>query len=567
MRFQAATECTMPDLLTAGREASARHAWTDAYEHLSAADRESPLASEDLERLAMAAHLIGRSIESKELLARAHGAFLDEGRIEDAARCGFWLGFLLYSMGEQARGSGWLARTQRVLDDDGLDCVVRGFLLLPPALGALGGGDAEKARELFRRADEIGERYGDTDLQTMARLGQGQANVKQGKTSEGMRLLDETMVAVTAGEVSPIVVGIVYCAVISACHDVFDLSRAHEWTAAFGRWCASEPDLVPFRGECLTRRAEIMQWRGRWSDALDEARRAGELLAQEPGQPAAGAAFYRQAELHRLRGEYEEAEEAFREAGRWGRSPHPGMALLRLAQGRIDAAASAIRRALGEARSQRLRAVLLAAAVEIYLACEDAGAARAAAADLADLAAAVDAPFPNALSAFAEGCILLDEGRPDDALTSLNRALSLWQQLDAPYDAARTRVQIARACRALGDSDACEIEIDEARRTFERLNAAPDLARLDERASDAPASDARASDESASRNEAAPGGLTPREVEVLELVATGKTNRAIAEELFISEKTVARHVSNIFNKLEISSRAAATAYAYEHGIV
>lgn len=547
----------MPDSLTAGREASARHAWTVAYEQLSAADRESKLASEDLEQLAMAAHLIGRSVESEELMARAHGAFLDEGRVEDAARCGFWLGFMLMVVGEQARGSGWLARTQRVLDDAGSDCVVRGFLLLPPALGALGGGDAEKAGELFRRAGEIGDRYDDTDLQTLARLGQGQSIVKQGRTSEGMTLLDETMVAVTAGEVSPNVVGIVYCSVISACHEVFDLSRAQEWTAAFGRWCASEPDLVPFRGECLTRRAEIMQVRGRWSDALDEARRAGELLAKEPGQPAAGAAFYRQAELHRLRGEYDEAEEAFRESGRWGRSPHPGLALLRLAQGRTDAAASAIRRALGETRSGRLRAALLAAAVEIYLASADSEAAHAASEDLASIAAEVDAPLPNALSAFSEGCILLNEGRSDDALTSLNQALSLWQQLDAPYEVARTRVQIARACNTLGDSDACEIEIDEARRTFERLKAAPDLARLDERASDA----------SEARDASAPGGLTPREVEVLELVATGKTNRAIAEDLFISEKTVARHVSNIFTKLEISSRAAATAYAYEHGLV
>ncbi len=555
----------MADLVMEGRKAFDRHEWTDAYERLSAADRQSDLDSADLDKLAKAAHLTGRSVESEELLSRAHCAYLEEGRAEEAAMCAFWLGLQLFFLGEHARGSGWLARAQRILDDAGLDCVVQGFLLIPRALGALAGADGAKAGEAFRRVAEIGERFDDTDLQTLGRLGQGQALIILDETSDGMKLLDETMVAVTAGEVSPIVVGIVYCGVISACHDVFDFRRAQEWTAAFSRWCASEPDLVPFRGECLTKRAEIMQIHGDWNVALDEAQRAGELLTQDPGQPAAGAAFYRQAELHRLRGEFEEAEKAFREAGRWGQSPHPGLALLRLGQGRTDAAVSAIRRAVGEAQNRRRRSVLHAAAVEIYLANGDLAAARAAADDLAGIAADADAPILTALSSFAEGSILVEEDRHEAALAALNSALALWRQLDAPYESARTRVKIARAYRVLGDTDGCEIEIDEARRTFERLQAAPDLARLDESTDGSAEHDIAGLDDSIDGG-AAPGGLTPREVEVLGLVATGMTNRAIAEDLFISEKTVARHVSNIFAKLGISSRAAATAFAYEHSL-
>lgn len=540
----------MSDALTEGRAAFEREAWGDAYAGLSEADKQDPLAPGDLRMLAISADLIGKNEEHEELLTRAHGAYLDAGDVERAADCAFWLGLRLVQAGEQARGSGWLARAERLIDDADLDTPVRGLLLLPSALKDLFCGDYASAHATFVSAGEIGDRFDEPDLMTLARLGQGQSLIRMGETEEGVRLLDEVMVGVTAGDASPLIVGIVYCAVIESCHGIFDLRRAREWTAAFTRWCEARPDLVPFRGECLVRRAEIMQMHGEWSDAMEEARRAGEWLTQPPGNRAAGAAFYRQAELHRLRGRFGEAEKAFHQAGRWGRSPQPGLALLQLAQGKSEAACTSLRRALEEMPKGQRRAPLLFASVEVLLATDDVPAARSASEELSEIAAATDAPYLNALSAHADGLVLQAEGRLNESLDALRDAWRAWREIGAPYEAARAQVAIGLVCRTLDDDLACEMELEEARRTFERLNAGSDLARLDEITS----------------GHTAPGGLTPREVEVLGLVATGKTNRAIAGELHISDKTVARHLSNIFSKLGVSSRAAATAYAYEHGL-
>jgi DNA-binding NarL/FixJ family response regulator len=334
---------------------------------------------------------------------------------------------------------------------------------------------------------------------------------------------------------------------------LFDVRRAQEWTAALSRWCEAQPDLVLYRGQCLIHRAEIMQLHGAWTDAMNEVQRAIDRFADSTPQLMTGAALYLRAELHRLRGEFVKAEKAYREANQFGREPQPGLALLRVAQGQVDTGFAAIRRALDEAGDPMTRARLLGAYVEIALARGEREAARGAADELSRIAVELDAPFLRASAAHAAGSVLLAEGDARSALGTLRHGWAGWQLFEAPYEAARVRVLIGLACRALGDEDSAEMELDAARFVFQQLSAAPDVARVEQL--------------SRLTAPAAAGGLTAREEEVLALVATGKTNRAIAAELVVSEKTVASHLSHIFTKLGLSSRAAATAYAYEHGLV
>jgi len=411
--------------------------------------------------------------------------------------------------------------------------------------------ETQKLYPSFVEAGEIAEHLADSDAAAFARLGRGYSLILQGRLDEGAVLLDEVMVAVTADEVAPMLAGIAYCQVITLCQAVFDLRRAREWTEALTRWCDSQPDLVPFRGNCLVHRCEIFQLQGAWTDAFDSARRACEWLAGPPAWDALGSAYYQLAEIQRLRGELAEAQESYRQASLAGPDPEPGMSLLRLAQGRIDLALPAIGRALDEAEDPITRSRLLPGYVEVMLEAEEVGAARAAADELAGIASQFDAPYLHALAAHASGDVLLAEGDPRAALTKLRTAHRSWRDLEAPHQTACVRLLIGVACRQLGDGASADLEFEAARGVLEELGAAPDLERL-----------ARLS--GSSRPE---GPLSRRESEVLMLVAAGKTNRAIAAELFISDKTVARHVSNIFSKLRLSSRNEATAYAYKHGLV
>jgi DNA-binding NarL/FixJ family response regulator len=524
----------------------------DAHESLSAADRAEPLGAEDLQLLATSAYMIGREAEYRNLLERAHRAHLDAGDELAGLRCAFWIGVTLASHGEIGRASGWLRRAQRLLDRHGEDRVERGYLLLPAVFEQEARGDWETAAATAGEAAAIGERFGDPDLLALAAHEQGEILIKLGRLAEGLGLLDEAMVAVTAGELSPIVAGIVYCGVILACQDAHEIRRSREWTAALTNWCDRQPDLIAFTGRCLVHRAEIMQLEGAFSDALEEARRAAERCLQGENPAAAGEACYRQAEIHRLLGDLGAAEEAYREASRRGREPQPGLALQRLAQGKPDSAEAAIRRVVAETAEPGKRAALLPAYAEIMLAVGDLTAAGEACRELESIARGHDDGALGAMATQTRGAIELAGGDARAALPSLRRACETWQRLQAPYEAARVRELVGLACRALDDEDTAALELDAARAAYAELEAAPDLARID------------------SLTGAAPGdghGLTERELEVLRLVAAGETNKAIAAQLVLSERTVDRHVSNIFAKLGVSSRAAATAYAYEHGLL
>lgn len=539
--------------LEGGRAAYARHAWRGAYDQLRAADQETPLSPDDLERLGTAAFLIGKDEECCEALTRLHQEFLQRGQTERAIRAAFWVGFTLVMRGEHARGGGWLMRAQRLLEEDQRDCVERGYLLVPQAIRNIMSGDPQTALGLLTDAAEIAVRFGDRSLLALIRQAQGRATIRLGEVVQGFALLDEAMVSVEAGEVSPAIAGNVYCSVIEACAESYDLRRAQEWTGALSRWCEAQPELVPFRGQCLIRRAQLMQIHGEWDSALLEAQHARTRLSEPPPpQSAVGLAYYQEGELHRLRGEFTEAEEAYRASSKWSREPRPGLALLRLAQGQTDAAVTNARGLLEEVKDDA-RPDVLAAWTEIALAAGDVTSARAAADELARIAKTSDATLLSALAAQADAAVLVAEGNARAAIAAARRSWLMFQELEAPWHTARARVLIGCAARALGDHDAAAMELDAARWVFEQLGATPEVAHIDALTRDATATSA--------------DGLTAREVQVLRLVAQGKTNKAIASELFISEKTVHRHVSNIFLKLYLSTRAAATAYAYQHGIV
>lgn len=532
------------DPLARGRAAHAARIWDECWSTLSDADRARPLAPEDLVRLAESAYLVGQDGESADAFGRAYAGFVAAGAPRRAARCAFLLAFLLQNAGEPARSGGWLARARGLVDRHALDGAEAGLLDSHEAHMTLQRGDPIAALDLADRAVGTARACGDADLLALALLTAGHARVSLGRVADAARCLDEVMLAVADDEVMPLVAGVVYCSVIAACRRLHDTHRAREWTAALSDWCDAQPGLVPYRGICMVHRAELMSDAGRWDDAAAEAARAG----GEPGTQVAAEAEYLIGELHRLRGDTTAAEDAYRRANTWGRRPEPGLVRLRLAQGRLDGAASTARALLAEGGTGPDRPEILAACVDVAVTAGDLEFADAASAELDTLAAAFDQPVPHALAARCHGRILLARGRPAQALPALRESARHWSELAVPYPGAVVRALLGECYRALGHEESAQLEFDAARWWFERLGARPDAERV------------------GTPNPPA-GGLTPRELQVLRLLATGTTNRSVAGELYLSEKTVARHLSNIYGKLGVASRAAATAYAYDHHLL
>jgi DNA-binding NarL/FixJ family response regulator len=502
---------------------------------------------EDREHEAEDAFLAGRLEDAVEAWTHAHTEALHAGEVARAVRAGFWASFALLNHFDLARGGGWVDRGRRLLDEHELEVVERGYMTYCAALRTIFSGDPAGGYDGFSEAAATASQYGDRQLATLAQVGMGRCAIYLDRLAEGVALLDEAMVSVSAEEISPIAVGDTYCTVIEGCQELYDVHRVREWTAAFSRWCDKRPGVLLYHGHCLMRRAEVMQLRGEWRDAVEEADRACARLASPSGSQVIGAAFYLRAELHRLRGEDHEAELVYARAHDAGRDPQPGLALLRLGQGRTDAARVAIDRALEECEDPLSRCRLLAAQVEIARAAGDVEPAHKAATELAGVAEQLNAPYLRAQAATVTGAVLLDVGDSTRAASTLRKAVAEWNALEAPYEAARARELLGVAYRRLGDEDGERLELSAAARTYKELGATPDLLRLE-----GPAN--------------ADGPLSPREVEVLRLVARGASNKVIAETLVISQKTVERHLSSIFTKLGLSSRSAATAYAFEHGL-
>jgi tetratricopeptide (TPR) repeat protein len=503
------------DELERGRECASRRAWVGACSSLSDADRACPLGPDDLELLATSSYMLGREDEHVSALERAHHAHLDAGEVLRAARCAFWVGINLALRGEMGPAAGWFGRAQRLVERDGHDCVERGYLLVPLLVRQLASGDEQAACATSATAAEIGERFGDADLLALAVYHEGHSLIRLDRAEEGLGLLSEAMVAVVAGELSPIVTGLIYCSVLEACQEAYALRHAREWTAALTRWCEQQSDMVAFTGKCLVHRAEIMQLDGAWRDALWEARRACERLLQDNDQRAAAQAFYRQGEILRLQGQFAGAQDAYSDASRWGWDPQPGLALLQLAQGNRKRAAATIRRAVGETTNRMSRVALLPAYVEIMLAVGDVQEAGSACRELAEISKGHERRILGAIAAQAQGTVELADGNAQAALIHLRDAEQVWQELEAPYEVARVRVLVGLACRALGDDDTAARELTVALGLFEQLGARPDIARV------APLG-----------QQASPRvhGLTAREQQVLRMVASGKTNHEIAAE-------------------------------------
>lgn len=535
--------------LLRAREAFDRRDWVAAYEGLSAAGSDA-LQAADFADLATAAYLVGRHNDCIQALQRAHQAHLDAGDQHAAVRSAFWLAMTLMDRGEVAVASGWISRAERLLATFEQDTVEHGYVLFIRMLGHILAGDPATGLDEATTLTAYGARFGDGDLLAAGLMAQGRCLLYLGRVPDGVRLLDEAMVGVVTGEVSPIFAGHTYCSLIEACQEISDFGRVAQWTTALTTWCSAQVGLVPFTGQCAVHRGQVMRVRGAFEEAIAELDRAVARYVGA-GMPApAGLACAERGDLLRVRGEYDAAEEAFQQSVGFGHDPQPAHALLAVAVGRTDAACAAVRRALGEPRDPIHRSQLLPGAIEVLLAGKDLDAARPLVAELVDVGDAFDSSSLRAMGGYAVGALALAEDRAEDALAALRAALQRWRELAWPYEAARTQVLVGRALRGLGDEESAVAELETAARAFASLGATPAAQDVERMLTPGHL----------------PGGLTAREVEVLRLVASGRSNQEIAAVLFLSEKTVARHLSNIFTKLDVSSRTAAAAYAFDRGL-
>jgi DNA-binding NarL/FixJ family response regulator len=535
------------DRLLQAREAFDRRDWALAFERLQTAGE---LSVDDTMALATAAFLIGDADEAVRTLQAGYQNRIKNGDSLGAVRFAFWLGFVLNTRGEMAVGGGWVARAQRLLETEPEDIVERGYLLIHEFFQHLFRGDFARAEETAARVVQTGRRFQDADLVAQGLNCQGRIMIYSGRVPEGLALLDESLVGVSAGEVSPIIAGSVYCSMIEACQELSDFSRAASWTIALTQWCDAQPSLVPFTGQCSLHRGQIMRLRGAYDEALAEFALAQRRYQAEGTIAPAGRALAEQGDVLRIRGKLDEAEAAYRQAAALGHEPQPGLLLTWLARGRTAAAIPAVRRLLAEAQGAVQRSWLLPAAVQVMVAAQLPDEARHYSDEFSGIASAFGNSALQAAAAYAAAAVELASGEMEEALRQARDSSRLWSEIGSPYETARARVLVARALRELGDEDSARSELAVARGSFAELGAAPAADEVDRLL-----------------HRARPGGLTEREVEVLKLVAEGRSNPDIARALVLSQKTVERHMSNIFTKLAVPSRTAAAAYAHEHGLM
>jgi ATP/maltotriose-dependent transcriptional regulator MalT len=537
---------TVAELLVA-REAYDRGDWADALQGLRG---KGGLGADDTLALATSAYLMGNVDEAIRALQGGYQDMIKNGDSLGAVRFGFWLALILNVRGDVAIGTGWVARGQRLLENEPADLPERAYLLIHDFFQYLERGDVATAFETAGRVVELARRFSNDDLVALGLMCQGRVRIYSGQVREGLAVLDEAMVGISAGEASPIIAGMVYCSMIEACQEVSDFSRAASWTSALTRWCDTQPGLVPYTGQCSLHRGQIMRLHGAYDEALGEFARAQRRYRLEGTTAPAALALTEQGDVLRIQGKLDEAEDCYRQSAELGYEPQPGLALCWLARGRTPAAVSAMRRLLAETQGPVGRSRMLPGGVHVMVAAALIDEAREHADELAEIASLFGNPAIRAMAAYARATVELASGQVVEALSQARESTRLWSDIGAPYEAARARVLVARALRELGDEDSATGELAVAGRAFAEVGAAPAAQEVDKLL-----------------GRARPGGLTEREIEVLSLVAEGKSNYEIARVLVLSQKTVERHLSNIFSKLDVSSRTAAAAYAHDHGLM